>query len=110
MLRVPLSDAVRTVLRETMPEEASEADLSAKWLRKIGEKMWSSQISRSFMKDAIKRFEIEKDISDFTMAFENIRDLKDLAKNLDTHLTNARIDRAIERYVFGNIYICKTPK
>ena len=95
-----MADAAKAVLKETL-EDVSEVDKAAKWLRKIGEKIWKNEISRGFMKDtALKRFIIENDIPDFTMAFESIRDLKDLAQCLDVGLKRTNLHpAALERSV-----------
>ena len=105
-----MADAAKAVLKETL-DEVSEVDKAAKWLRKIGEKMWKNEISRGFLKDtSLKRFEIEKDIHDFTMAFESIRDLKELAQCLDiglkrTNLHPAALERSANALIlFSNTF------
>ena len=51
-----MSDAVRTVCQREMDEVRLEADESARWLRRVGEKMWSSRTGREFLTEGIKRF------------------------------------------------------
>ena len=70
--RLTMSDAVRTVCQREMDEVRLEADESARWLRRVGEKMWSSRTGREFLTEGIKRFLIDQDIRRFIQCFESI--------------------------------------
>ena len=72
LFRLTMSDAVRTVCQREMDEGRLEADESARWLRRVGEKMWSNRTGREFLTEGIKRFLIDQDIDWFIQCFESI--------------------------------------